>query len=91
MGSSPIEITKSLDKLSGLFYFIPCKRVGSASRFYIGRAMGSSPMEITDPLSSEARAVERAQQLLEHNRHLPFADQNPCTTIFDLVLQLQEK
>lgn len=44
-----------------------------------------------DPLASEARAIERARQLLEQNGHLPFADQNPCTTIFELVLHLQEK
>ncbi|MEI6408394.1 MAG: RloB family protein [Bacteroidota bacterium] len=44
-----------------------------------------------DPSSSEARAIERAEQIFRNNEHLPFADQNPCTTIFELIKLLQER
>lgn len=44
-----------------------------------------------DPRSSLALAIERARGLLEAFRATPFADQNPCTTVFQLIEALQEE
>lgn len=45
----------------------------------------------SDPSSSESQAIERAKSLLAEHGHRPFADQNPCTTVFELIEALQEK
>ncbi|MBK8923645.1 MAG: RloB domain-containing protein [Saprospirales bacterium] len=39
----------------------------------------------SDPRASQDRAIANAIRLLETHQDRPFADQNPCTTIFQLI------
>jgi hypothetical protein len=38
-----------------------------------------------DPMASETNAIERACLLFAEKSHLPYADQNPCTTVYKLI------
>ncbi len=42
-----------------------------------------------DPKANESHAIERAKQLFFEKIDMPFADQNPCTTVYQLVELLQ--
>jgi hypothetical protein len=39
----------------------------------------------SDPLADQLKAIQRAKMLLEVHSLQPFADQNPCTTVFELI------
>ena len=41
-------------------------------------------------LTRQKDAIQNARRLYEDNRHLNFHDQNPCTTVFQLVEQLNK-
>ncbi|MCF8363453.1 MAG: RloB family protein [Prolixibacteraceae bacterium] len=41
-------------------------------------------------LSGQSRAIQNAERLLNDKADLPFADQNPCTTVFKLVQELNK-
>lgn len=45
---------------------------------------------IEDQSSSQAKAIERAKQLYEQVKDLPYHQQNPVTKIFELVEELNE-
>lgn len=44
---------------------------------------------LEDPQSQEV-AISRASRMLSEQQELPFADRNPCTTVFELVTELNE-
>ena len=35
--------------------------------------------------SNQTFAIERAKALLEEHKHKTYAEQNPCTTVFQLI------
>ena len=41
-------------------------------------------------LPKQKDAIQNAQRLFEENRHLNFHEQNPCTTVFQLVEELNK-
>ena len=42
-----------------------------------------------DPRADEKQAILRAKALWHEHKHKPYADQNPCTTIFELIEALR--
>ena len=40
---------------------------------------------LKDNRANQTLAIKRAKALLEEHEHKPYADQNPCTTIFQLI------
>lgn len=45
---------------------------------------------LDDPRSDQNKAISRASRMLGEQQELPFADRNPCTTVFELVKELNE-
>lgn len=45
---------------------------------------------LDDPRSDQNEAISRASRMLGDQQELPFADRNPCTTVFELVKELNE-
>jgi hypothetical protein len=40
---------------------------------------------LDDHRANQTLAIERAKALLEEHKHKPYAEQNPCTTVFQLI------
>ena len=45
---------------------------------------------LEDINSMQESAIQRAAQLLQEHSDLPDADKNPCTTVFELVKELNQ-
>lgn len=44
----------------------------------------------TDESANQNQAIQRAESLLEQQKEISFADRNPCTTVFELVRELNK-
>jgi RloB-like protein len=44
----------------------------------------------TDTKASQSEAIKRAEKLLESQQEKMYAEQNPCTTVFELVRELNK-
>jgi hypothetical protein len=71
-----------LGKRFGLNYVKNCKKYDFCLKIY--------KLLLEQENSSQKKAIERANQLYEKQKHLPFHQQNPVTKVYDLVTKLNE-